>query len=93
MLGFTLPLLCFGFVEGIVAPNQLLPLPLARPAILVCKLTTRHVGRTCTVCNAAFLTLLRCLVGLHTNMSFEASDHAPFWPNGYAAVHHLSSVS
>ena len=58
MLGFTLPLLVFGGVEGVIALLLLLPLPLCRPAILVCKLTNTHAGRTVVICIASFLGIL-----------------------------------
>ena len=58
MLGFTLPLLCFGALEGIVALILLLPIPFCRPGILFCKLTNTHAGRTCIICIAAFLSLM-----------------------------------
>lgn len=58
MLGFTLPLLCLGAVEGLVAITLLLPLPFSRPAIMICKLTNTGIGRTTVVCIACFLLLL-----------------------------------
>ena len=49
MLGFTLPLLVFGGLEGVIAILLLLPLPFCRPAILICKLTRTHAGRTVVI--------------------------------------------
>ncbi|KAA6417824.1 MAG: hypothetical protein FRX49_12181, partial [Trebouxia sp. A1-2] len=49
MLGFTLPLLVFGGLEGFIAILLLLPLPFCRPAIFICKLTKTHAGRTVVI--------------------------------------------
>lgn len=58
MLGFTLPLLLLGGIEGLVAISLLLPLPLCRPGILVCKVTATGVGRTAMTSVAVFLSVL-----------------------------------
>lgn len=46
MIGFTLPLYVLLGLELILAADLLLPLPLSRPAILVCKGTKTDVGRS-----------------------------------------------
>jgi len=58
MLGFTLPLLVFGGLEGLIAILLLLPLPFCRPAILICKLTKTHAGRTVVITISVVLLAL-----------------------------------
>ena len=56
--GFTLPLLVFGGIEGVIAISLLLPLPFSRPAIFVCKLTKTHAGRTVVITISVVLMAL-----------------------------------
>lgn len=56
--GFTLPLLVFGGLEGLIAILLLLPLPFCRPAILICKLTKTHAGRTVVITISVVLLAL-----------------------------------
>lgn len=58
MLGFTLPLLVFGAIEGVIAILLLLPLPFCRPAILICKLTKTHAGKTVVITISVVLLAL-----------------------------------
>ena len=58
MLGFTLPLLVFGGLEGAIAILLLLPLPFSRPAILICKLTKTHAGKTVIITISVVLLAL-----------------------------------
>jgi hypothetical protein len=46
MLGFTLPLLAFGALEGMVAMLLLAPAPINKPAIQLMKLTKTRQGRS-----------------------------------------------
>jgi predicted membrane-bound spermidine synthase len=58
MLGFTLPLLVFGGLEGLVAALLLLPLPFSRPAIWLCKQSKSQIGRTVVYTIAAVLLVM-----------------------------------
>ena len=58
MLGFTIPLLVFCGIEGLLGILLLLPLELARPAIWICKLTTTQAGRSVLVTLAVIFTCL-----------------------------------
>ena len=44
--GFTLPLYVLLGIELVLAANLLLPLPISRPAIALCKATKTDVGRS-----------------------------------------------
>ena len=57
-LGFTLPLLVFGGLEGLVAGLLLLPLPFSRPAIWLCKQSKSQIGRTVVYTIAAVLLVM-----------------------------------
>ena len=58
MMGFTLPLLGIGLLEGVVAANLMCPLPLCRPGILVCRLSNSQIGRTICYTVTVVLALL-----------------------------------
>ena len=70
MMGFTLPLLGIGAIEGVIAAILMAPLPFCRPGILVCKLSNSQVGRTICYTITAVLAMLLIapiydLVNLH----------------------------
>jgi hypothetical protein len=75
MLGFAIPLVALLVGNILMSMNLLMPYPLNKPGILVCKFSLTRVGQTMTA-TLCFLLILMGLVPVHDLWSLHQQKEA-----------------